>query len=259
MGIPEATSNRGDCAQRRMRNYLMEDVREDMLLEAELLLLSLAIGIQDAAIWIDYALFASNQTGNLLFLAIASAGFAHGNKDVRNIAISLGTFIGGALTFGQLGNYFGPRKRLWLILSNVLQTVMVYVAVIIWYIVPDSRHGATARGIITLMAISSGAQIAMARSLRITEITTAMATSVFADAVVDAGLIRLKNRRRNRRVLFLIMLTVGCLVGGFAQKAINSAFAILLSSIVKTVVTGALFFNKANAQERVQTQSTSSV
>ena len=221
----------------------MEDVREDMLLEAELLLLSLATGIQDAAVWIDYALFASNQTGNLLFLAITGADFAHG-KDARNIAISLGTFVGGALAFGQFGNYIGPRKRLWLILSNVLQTAMVYVAAAIWYTIPHSRHGATARGVITLLAVSSGAQIAMGRSLRITEITTAMATSVFADAVVDPGLIQLNNRRRNRRVLFLIMLTVGCLAGAFAQKGVNSAFTILLCAIVKSIVTGAFFFNR---------------
>lgn len=222
----------------------MDDVREDMLLEAELLILSLATGIQDAAVWIDYALFASNQTGNLLFLAIDAAGFTSNNKSIRNIAVSLGTFVGGALIFGQLGNYFGPRKRLWLLLSNLLQTVMVYAAAVIFYTVPDNRHGSAARGIITLLAVSSGAQVAMGRSLRITEITTAMATSVFADAVVDPRLIRFDNRRRNRRVLFLVMLTAGCLAGAFAQKKVNSAFAILLCAIVKSIVTGAFFFNE---------------
>lgn len=222
----------------------MDDIREDLLLETELILLSFAVGIQDAAMWIDYRLFASNQTGNTLFLAIAAAGYGNGTKDVRDIATSLGTFVGGALLFGQMGNYFGCRKRWWLVFSNLFQTLTVYAAAIILWTVPDYLHGKTARGVVALLATSSGAQVAMGRSLRITEITTAMATSVFVDTVVDPRLFELHNRRRNRRVMFLVMLTAGCFAGAFAQKGVNSAFAVLLCAVVKSIAMGAFFFNK---------------
>lgn len=145
----------------------MEDVREDLLLEAEFLFLSFAAGIQDAAVWIDFMLFTSNQTGNTLFLAISAAGFANNEKNVRNIATSMGHFIGGGLT------------------------------------------------------VSSGAKVAIGRSLRITDITTAMATSVFVDIVAGPGLIKLRNRRRNRRVLFLIMLKSIVILAFFFNKYID--------------------------------------
>jgi uncharacterized membrane protein YoaK (UPF0700 family) len=249
MGLLEKASRRRGCAGRRLWDYFMDDVREDLLLEAELMLLSFATGIQDAAVWVDYALFASNQTGNTLFLAIASAGYAPGFKNVPNIATSLGTFVGGALLFGQLGNYVGPRKRWWLILSNVFQTVTVYAAAIVQYTVRRNPTSASARGVITLLAVSSGAQVGMGRSLRITEITTAMATSVFVDAVVDPDLLRLRNRRRNRRIIFLVNLTAGCFAGAWALRGVNSPFALLLCAIVKSIATAAFFFNKCISKD----------
>lgn len=99
------------------------------------------------------------------------------------------------------------------------------------------------------MAFSSGGQVAMARSLRITEITTAMATSAYADAVVDPRLLAFQNRRRDRRVMFVMMLTAGCFAGAFAQRCVNSMFTIILCGVGKTIVTLAFFFNRPMKRE----------
>lgn len=100
----------------RLWSYLTEDIREDLLLECELLLLSFATGIQDAASWVDYGCFASNQTGNTLFLAIGVAGLGCNSYSIPNIRMSLGAFLAGGLVIDQIGNYFGVRKRLWLLI-----------------------------------------------------------------------------------------------------------------------------------------------
>ncbi|GAD99893.1 DUF1275 domain protein [Paecilomyces variotii No. 5] len=230
----------------KIRRYLTENVRDDALLESELLLLSFATGIQDAAAWPDYTCFASNQTGNTLFLAIGAAGLADNAYSFTNIGMSLGAFIAGGLIMGQLGNYFGVRKRFWLLLSNIIQTLMVYAAVAIRYHTPLVREGPVALTVIFLLAFSSGGQVAMGRGLKITEITTAMATAAYVDAVVDPRFLARKNRPRNRRVLFLIMLTGGCFVGAFAQKGVDSTFPITLCGIGKSIVTVAFLFNKSS-------------
>ncbi|KAL4903979.1 hypothetical protein BDW74DRAFT_185713 [Aspergillus multicolor] len=225
-------------------SYLNEDIREDLLLECQLLLLSFATGIQDAAAWPDYACFASNQTGNTLFLAIGVAGLANNAYSFSNIGMSLGMFVLGGLVMGQLGNWFGVRRRLWLLLSSIIQTVLVFVGMIVQYTLPIKPEGPAALGVIACLAFSSGGQVAMSRSLKITEITTAMATAAYVDVVVDPGLLKVHNRLRDRRVMFLVMLTAGCFAGAFAQRAVNSSFALLWCAVGKTVVTVSLLGNR---------------
>ncbi|EAW12355.1 YoaK family protein [Aspergillus clavatus NRRL 1] len=228
----------------KLWRYLNEDIREDIILESQLLLLSFATGMQDAAAWPDYSCFASNQTGNTLFLAIGVAGLAQNSYSFPNIGMSLGMFIAGGLIMGQLGNWFGVRRRLWLILSSLIQTVLVFVGLSLQYALPLRRDGPTALGVIACLAFSAGGQVAMSRSLKITEITTAMATAAYIDVVVDPNLLQLHNRLRNRRVLFLVMLTGGCFVGAFAERAVNSSFALLWCAVGKSIVTVSLMFNE---------------
>ncbi|KAJ5162318.1 hypothetical protein N7492_007710 [Penicillium capsulatum] len=229
----------------RLREYLFEDIREDLLLECELLLLSFATGIQDAAAWPDYLCFASNQTGNTLFLAIGVAGLTHDAYSFPNIGISLSLFVAGGFVMGQLGNLVGVRRRWWLLVSNWIQTCLVFCALAIQYTWPIRRDGRAAMGVIGLLAFSSGAQVAMSRSLKITEITTAMATAAFIDLVVDPRLGKLRNRLRNRRAMFLVMLTAGCFAGAFAQRNVGSRFPLLLCAIGKSVVSLAFLFNRS--------------
>ncbi|KAJ6095455.1 hypothetical protein N7486_006201 [Penicillium sp. IBT 16267x] len=234
------------CSKLRSRLwfYLKEDIREDLLLESELIFLSFATGIQDAASWKDYDCFASNQTGNALFLAIGAAKFEGSAYSVSHVGMSLGAFLAGGLVVGQIGNYFGVRKRLWLITSSALQTVMVYAAAAIQHSFTTYPNSPAALVAIFLLAFSSGAQVALGRSLKITDITTAMATSAFIDVAVDPGLLKRKNRQRNRRVIFLLTLTAGCFVGAFSQKAVDSTLALFLCAICKTIVTFAFLLNK---------------
>jgi uncharacterized membrane protein YoaK (UPF0700 family) len=228
----------------RLRKFLSEDICEDWMLEAELLALSFATGIQDAASYPDYRCFAANQTGNTVFLAISVAGLAHGVYSLANITTSLCSFVGGGFVLGQMGNYCGVRKRIWLVVSNLLQTAMVLAAMTIQYLLPVTRDGAPAMAVLGLLAFSSGAQVAMSRSLKISEITTAMATAAYIDVMVDPGLLRLHNRSRNRRLGFLVCLTAGCYVGAFALPGVNPPFALLLCVVVKMVVTVGFFFNR---------------
>ncbi|KAL1970416.1 hypothetical protein VTN77DRAFT_5577 [Rasamsonia byssochlamydoides] len=242
-----ASADRGSLTT--LCKFLTEDICEDWVLEAELLALSFATGIQDAASYPDYRCFAANQTGNTVFLAISVAGLAQGVYSFSNIVTSLCLFIGGGLVLGQMGNYFGVRKRIWLVTSNLLQTVMVLAAMIIQYLAPIRRDGPASTAVLGLLAFSSGGQVAMSRSLKIAEITTAMATAAYIDVMCDPGLLRVHNRARNRRVGFLVCLTAGCYVGAFALPGVNSPFALLLCVVVKTVVTVAFFFNRSQREE----------
>lgn len=90
----------------------------------------------------------------------------------------------------------------------------------------------------------------MARGVKITEITTAMATAAYIDVLVDPKLLARHNRSRNRRIIFLINLAGGSFAGAYIHKATTSAFALLISALIKLGVTAGFAFNRRMAEEQ---------
>jgi uncharacterized membrane protein YoaK (UPF0700 family) len=236
-------------------SYLNEPIREDLLLEIQLLLLAFGTGIQDACTYPDYFCFASNQTGNTVLLAIGVSNLGAGAFEFGNIGVSLSLFLAGSWIAGQIGNVIGPRRRAWLLVTSLIQTIMVWAAVIIQYTAPYRRTGPYAYAILALLAFSAAAQVAMARGLKINEITTAMATAAYVDFLVDENIYAKHNRGRNRRIAFLLALASGSFVGAFANKYVNSAFALMISAILKTVAMIALLFNRPMSMEELEAKS----
>lgn len=95
--------------------------------------------------------------------------------------MSLGAFIAGGWAVGQMGDCFGVRKRLWRIASSAFQTALIYAAAAIEYSLPIQKDSPAALAGIFPLAFFSGAQVALGRSLKITDITTAMATAAIID------------------------------------------------------------------------------
>lgn len=72
------------------------------------------------------------------------------------------------------------------------------------------------------------------------------------DIFIDTKMIHLRNRPRNRRVLFLVILVAGSFAGAFAYAKVGAAFALLLSAIGKTIVCTMVFFNRGEEAEEIE-------
>lgn len=231
----------------KKNGFLSQHIAVDALLEFELLTLALATGIMDATTYPDYHVFASNQTGNTAILAVGALGI--GGTDLVNMSntgVSLGCFIAGGILFGQLGNLAGPRRRAWLLTSNWVQTALVFAATALVRFGPDSSSSpSAAMGIVALLAFASGGQVALARTVDVPEITTAMVTSAYIDVAVGSWPLKMDDRPRNRRILFILNLVLGSFIGACAYRYVGSSLAYLLAAIVKLTVSVALFFNKS--------------
>lgn len=212
-------------------------------MEAQLLPLTFAIGIQDAISYPDFRCFASNQTGNTVVLAVALAGQVGELFDPANTGVSLAAFLAGAMSTGHLGNFVGKRRRAWQVAIAVAQTFMVAGSAWIQYVHGADQTGAWARSALALLAFASGSQVAAARAMKIPEITTAMATAAWVDLLIDEGLFARQNRSRNRRALFLATLVAGSFAGAYTRKAIGSPNAIMISAAVKMVVVVAMLIS----------------
>ncbi len=169
--------------------------------------LALAAGIKDAASFPDYHVFASTQTGNTALLAVGALGLGGQTLDLRNVGFSLGAFILGGWSLGQLGDQWGRERRGWLLATNIVQTCIVFVAAALRKWVARSDAKLPAWSVISLLAFASGGQVAMTRTINVPEITTAMVTSAYIDLLVDPRLFRYGNRPRNRRFLLFALFS----------------------------------------------------
>ncbi|KAI1817745.1 hypothetical protein GGS20DRAFT_531590 [Poronia punctata] len=230
----------------RAWRYMLEDVRPSGFVEFELVLLTVCTGIQDAISFPDYHCFASNQTGNTVFLllAVILPWFDGDMFYTPNIGSALGFFLLGGWMTGQVSHIVGPRMRLWLVCCNLVQSVLVLVAAVIQSIYGVQHQGTLAVVVIGLLAFASGSQVVQSRSMHMTEISTAMATAAWVDLMIDPKLLKIKNRPRTRRVMFLLALAVGSLLGAGIYRVAGSSVAVFVSAAGKFVVTIMYLFNK---------------
>ncbi|KAJ3495438.1 hypothetical protein NLG97_g3398 [Lecanicillium saksenae] len=234
-------------------SHFTQEIRPTMFAEFQLLILTFCTGIQDATTFPDYHCFASNQTGNTVFLclAIVLPQFNGEMFITPNIGMALGLFLGAGWLTGQLSHIVGARKRWWLILCNLIQTMLVFGAAAVQYKYGVKDRGSSALAVIGLLASASGSQVVQSRSLAMTEISTAMATAAWVDLMIDQKLFVIKNRPRTRRVAFLAALIVGSLIGALIYREVGSATAIAVSGAGKLVVTLMYIFANAEKEQRV--------
>jgi uncharacterized membrane protein YoaK (UPF0700 family) len=245
--IPNSThSPRSDLLK-----HLCSPIRVTVFAEVQLLLLTFCTGIQDATTFPDYHCFASNQTGNTVMLAMSVAlpELADHLFVTTNIGLSLGLFLAGGLITGQLSHIIGPRSRLWLLLSNLVQTALIFGAAELQYASGVGLKGPQASAVIILLAFASGSQVVLSRSLAMTEISTAMATAAWVDLLIDPQLWGLKNRSRNRRAAFLVTLFAGSFAGAFMYRNVGSASTLVVSAVGKLLVTVLFLLNESECKE----------
>ena len=241
----------------RLRQYINEEIAVDALLEVQLIALTFAVGINDAATFTDFHTFVSNQTGSTVFLAIGALGVTRGVINIRHVALSLGGYVSGCILSGRLMNHFGSKKRGWLLTTNTIQTATMYVAAALrrWYLrnTVDSR----AYAVIFLLSFGAGLQVSVARAVNIAELPTGMITTGYTDFFNDPDCLRLHNRKRDRRFCSVFSLLIGAFVGAAALKYEDTALSILIAAIVKTMVTCSFFFNKPAAKKQDEAVSES--
>ena len=170
---------------------------------------------------------------------------------------------------GQLGHLAGPRRRIWLLGCNLVQSSLVFGAAGIQWRGRRAGVGegaaaadsAEAVAVTALLAFASGSQVVQSRALATTEISTAMATAAWVDLVIDPRLLapRAENRPRNRRLGFLTALAAGSLAGAAIARSTpaaaattgpspGSSVALLVSAVGKLLVAVMYLFNGADRQ-----------
>lgn len=216
-----------------------------------LLLLTTATGVIDAVSYISLdRVFTGNMTGNVLFLGFALVGVA--DVPFLNNAVALTGFVCGSIVGGRIvprgTAEVLPVASLWTLVGG---TAAAAVACVAWWGVPDLPLGALL-AVTALLAALMGAQVAAAKPLGNTDITTVVVTSTLANLSRDsrlAGAPRGANQAWRDRFMAVLTMGIGAALGALTIRLASGAAALAVGLVLITAATGVLLLTR-RAQQR---------
>ncbi len=202
------------------------------------LLVSLTVvtGLVDAFSYLTLGhVFVANMTGNVVFLAFALAG-ATGFSATAS-ALALGSFALGSLLGGRLHASFAAHRGRLLAVATALQVVLVIAALVVRLAV--GPHGSTIAhdSLIFLLASTMGLQNAAVRKLAVPDLTTTVLTQTTTAIFSDARLVGGPGSKAGRRVVSILAMFVGALIGSELVLHASSALTLLVALLLLVGVT----------------------
>ena len=205
-------------------------------LPALLLALTVLAGSVDALSILRLGrVFVATMTGNLVFIGLAAAGAT--GFSVGLSAIALGGFVIGVLIGGHVVRT--ARSHRGKALRNVLGVKLSLAAVnFVIIIVSAPRYPVGARdALVTLLAMSMGAQLAMIRYLKVPELLTVVLTMTITGALTERD-VGFRDPKMLRRGVTVISFAVGALSGALLilNVGIAAGFAFGVAIIVAVTI-----------------------
>ncbi|MFD4322240.1 YoaK family protein [Streptomyces sp. NPDC058548] len=182
-----------------------------------MLALTFVTGLVDAVSYLGLGhVFVANMTGNVVFLGFALAG-ADGLSALASV-VSLAALLTGALAGGRFGVRFAAHRGRLLASAMTVQAVL-FAAALGTTAAGHDEVGATVKyTLIVLLGIAMGLQNAVARRLGVPDLTTTVLTLTLTGLAADSGPAGGAAPRPGRRILSVLAMFLGALVGAVLLK-----------------------------------------
>jgi uncharacterized membrane protein YoaK (UPF0700 family) len=203
-----------------------------------LVLLTVVTGLVDAFSYLALGhVFVANMTGNVVFLAFALAGasgFLAWASVLAIAAFAGGAFIGGRITHRHLAH----RGRMMRVAALV--QLLVTTAAFIVALACDTPYGTgPAIVLISLLGVGMGLQNATARALGVPDLTTTVLTLTVTGISADSRAAGGQNSRAGRRLLSVLSMFLGALIGAALIGAGLDAWVLLAAVVLLAIVAAA--------------------
>jgi len=217
------------------RTILPDRGDKDGPLPQLLLAMTLVTGLVDAFSYLVLGhVFVANMTGNVVFLGFAlvgAPGFSIGAS-----MVALASFSFGAVAGGRVGaTYVSDRGRL-LNRAVSIQVVLLVVSVVLASLSGDPIPAGYRYALIVVLGAAMGVQNAAARKLAVADLTTTVLTltitGISADSVVAGG----KGSRAGRRLVPVVAMFIGALVGAALVLHVHIALALGAALLVSAII-----------------------
>lgn len=254
-----------------MTNQLLEAWRtivpardqKNGLLSPIFLLLTVVTGLVDAFSYLLLGhVFVANMTGNVVFLGFAVAG-APGFAAWASI-LAIGTFVVGSLLGGRIAHHY-ESHRARLLRAITIEAGLVCAAFVVALVAlsgtgllsgsrstpgtgttaisgalsgaGSSTFDTTAQAVlIALVGVGMGIQNATARSIGVADLTTSVLTLTIVGIAADGRAAGGRDSRAGRRILSVLSIFAGALIGAALVTAHLGALTLLLAAILLGIV-----------------------
>jgi len=205
-------------------------------LPALLILLTVVTGLVDAFSYLTLGrVFVANMTGNVVFLAFDFGGAPGFIWWASLLAILM--FVAGAFIGGRIAHTHGQHRGRHLLIGAAVQAAMVTPAFLVALLFPNPYGDVAHVILIVLLGLGMGLQNATARALGVPDLTTTVLTltltGISADSVAAGG----KNSKAGRRLVSVVSMFLGAIIGTLLVRNTNPAWTLLLAAaLLLTIV-----------------------
>ena len=191
-------------------------------------------GLVDAVSFLSLGhVFTANMTGNVVFLAFASAGVSELSVPrslTALFAFLIGAVVGGRIMARATGD---SQARLALVAFGVeigfLFAATIYAS---GYSTTSPPYPSRLYGLIALTALAMGTRNAAARKLAVPDLTTTVLTLTITGVAADSFLAHGDDPRWQRRLAAVLAMFTGAALGAILVR--HSVFAALAVAVVTT-------------------------
>ena len=208
---------------------------KDGLLPPLLVALTAVTGLVDAFSYLVLGhVFVANMTGNVVFLAFALAGV--GGFSALASIVAIVCFAAGALAAGRLGRHLAERRERLLGVTAAIQAVLLVTAVIMAALTAPPVPAGLRYTLIVVLAASMGVQNATARKLAVPDLTTTVLTLTITGVAADSPLAGATGARVARRMISVLAMGVGALVGALLVIHVRIVFPLVIALLILMAV-----------------------
>jgi uncharacterized membrane protein YoaK (UPF0700 family) len=197
--------------------------------------MTLVTGLVDAFSYLVLGhVFVANMTGNVLFIAFALAG-EQGFSTAFSLT-ALGSFVLGSLAGGRLGSRADTDRGRILWTATAIQASLLGASFILSVLAGNPVPAGYAYALIVALGISMGLQNATARKLAVPDLTTTVLTLTITGMVADSRSAGGGGSRAGRRLISVLAMFTGALIGVLAILYISIIYPLLLAFIIISLV-----------------------
>jgi len=179
--------------------------------------------------------FVANMTGNVLFVAFSLAGAPEFSW--LSAAVSLLAFVVGASAAGRLSRRVAPHRGRQLLVLCAAETVLLLAAYGCALLVGLPGTAAGRYTLIVLTALAMGMQGGLVRRLGVPDLSTLVMTTTIIGMATDSRPGGGPDGRVGTRLVSVLALTVGALLGGLTARYVHPALPLLLAGLILAAVT----------------------
>jgi uncharacterized membrane protein YoaK (UPF0700 family) len=200
-----------------------------------LVAMTLVTGLVDAFSYLVLGhVFVANMTGNVLFIAFALAG-AQGFS-VASSLTALGAFALGSLLGGRIGSRESADRGRLLWTAAGIQACLMGGALVVAVVAEKPVPLEYGLPVIVALGISMGLQNAAARKLAVPDLTTTVLTQTITGLFSDSKLVGGGGSKAGRRLVSVLAMFAGALVGVLAILYVSLVLPLLLAFVVISLV-----------------------